>query len=652
MKRIFTFLTAIAFGSTTFGQVVFQSDLSSWAAGDPTDWMGSKTSIASSNVVEQTVGVNFGTSSASLVNDTGSHKRFTTQPVTVVPGETYEIKMWVAASMGDLRTNFYDLTNASYGSYNPYMDLATLSGGNQVMVSQTITIPAGCTSAEIILSLRNTDATTSGLGIGIILDSVSVSTLAVTYTPKTITQIQQTALPNGDSPELGNFIETSGVVTAVKSGAGYWIQDGEGAWTGVYVKDNTNTPSRGDSVTVQGQVAENFGATQIENVANYTLNPAPTVIPNPFAATTVQMQTMEEYEGVLMVVANAECTNANTSTNFGMWVVNDNPSMPNDSLLVDDDLFAYVPTVGTVYGITGIGHYSYSNRKILPRDINDIAGAVAPGNKAIYDIQYTTATNGDSPELGNVVTTSGIVTGVFQIGSAAGTFFIQDGSGAWNGIYVYESGTTVALGDSVVVTGTVMEFNSLTEIGSVTNVTIASSGNNMPAPVTVTGADYADEMYEGVLVKVLSTKNTVVTDQYGVWTLNDGANILIDDDCMPASYTSTVGNYYDVTGVRHLSFGENKIYPRDEAMDIVITGYNSLTENSSNISIYPNPATSNVTVKGVNGTVELYSISGEKVYSNVVNGTLIVDVENLSNGVYFIKVTENNVISTYKLIVE
>jgi hypothetical protein len=457
MKRIFTFLTAIALGSVSFGQV-FQSDLSSWVGGDPTDWMGTKTNIASSNVVEQTIGVNFGTSSASLINDTGAHKRFTTQAVNVVAGETYEIKMWVTASMGDLRTGFYDLTNASYSTYNPYMDLATLSGGNQVMVSQTVTMPAGCTSAEFILSLRNTDPSTSGAPffIGIILDSVSIT---------------------------------------------------------------STTP----------------------------------------------------------------------------------------------------PVI------------AYSS---------------------IYDIQYTTDASGDSPLKDSIRQTSGIVTGVFQIGSNAGRYFIQDGPGAWNGIYVYDNANTVALGDSVVVTGTVQEYNTLTELGYVSSVTVVSSGNAMPAAVDVTGATYSDEMYEGVLVRVVDGENTVANDQYGVWILNDGSDILIDDDCMPAQYVSTVGNHYSVIGVRHLSYGENKIYPRDEATDITITGYASINENKSNVSIYPNPATSNVTVKGVNGQVEVYSISGAKVYSNVINGTLLINVEDLTNGVYFIKVTENNGTSTYKLIVE
>lgn len=451
MKRVFTFLTAIAFGSTTFGQV-FQSDLSSWAAGDPIDWMGTTTNITSANVVEQTVGATYGTSVASLINTTTTHKRFTTQPVTVTPGQTYEIKIWAGANMGELRTNYYDVTNGAYGTYNPYMDLATLSGGTLVMLTQTVTIPAGCTSAEFILSLRGTDPATSGLGIGIIVDSVSVSQLAVSYTPKTISEIQMTTAPSGDSPELGNFVETAGVVTAVKTGQGYWIQDGEGAWSGVYVSDNTNTPTRGDSVTVQGQVGENFGATQIENVANYTLNSAPAVIPNPFVVTSVDVQTMEEYEGVLLVVNNAECTNANAG--FGMWVINSNPSNPNDSLLVDDDLFSYTSTLVETYNITGIGHYSYSNYKLLPRDVNDI----------------------------------------------------------------------------------------------------------------------------------------------------------------------------------------------------IVLGYNTIKD--LNVSIYPNPATTNVTVKGLNGTVEVYTISGEKVYTNTINGTLIMNVEDYTTGIYFIKVTENNTTATYKLIVE
>jgi len=282
-------------------------------------------------------------------------------------------------------------------------------------------------------------------------------------------------------------------------------------------------------------------------------------------------------------------------------------------------------------------------------------GTVAPPPTitSIYDIQFTTATSGDSPELGNILTTRGVVTGVFQIGSGAGTFFIQDGDGAWNGIYVYESATTVAVGDSVFVTGKVLEFNNLTEIGSVTDITIINSGNTLPTPATVTGTTYANEDYEGVLVTIVDGINTLVTDGFGVWTVNDGANALIDDDCMAASFTSTLGNAYTVIGVSHLSFGEYKIYPRNQVNDIVTTGFASIEENNTNYSIFPNPATDNVTISGIeNGTVTVYAVTGEVVYGGKVNGTISINLEDLNTGIYMIEVIENDVKSNFKLVVE
>ena len=180
-KKIFTFLLVVCVGTLSFAQTVFQSNLSSWAAGNPTDWMGTATNIASANVVEQTFGATYGTSMASLINATTTHKRFTTLPVTVTPGETYLIEMWVACqTSGELRTNYYDATNAVYGSYNSYIDVAATSAGNLVLVSQTVTLPAGCTSAEFILSLRNTDPATAGspFFIGILVDSVAITVSA------------------------------------------------------------------------------------------------------------------------------------------------------------------------------------------------------------------------------------------------------------------------------------------------------------------------------------------------------------------------------------------------------------------------------------------------------------------------------------------
>ena len=159
MNKFYTLLLTLSVGAMSFGQVAFESNLSDWDGGNPTDWMGSKTSIAPANVIENMIGVEYGTSSARLVNADAGHKRFTTMNVSVLAGESYEIKMWIAGSDGcELRTAFYDATADSYGSYNDYIDVFAETGGDLSMVSQVVTIPDGCATGEFILSLRNTDA--------------------------------------------------------------------------------------------------------------------------------------------------------------------------------------------------------------------------------------------------------------------------------------------------------------------------------------------------------------------------------------------------------------------------------------------------------------------------------------------------------------
>ncbi|WP_055534115.1 endonuclease/exonuclease/phosphatase family protein [Streptomyces graminilatus] len=114
----------------------------------------------------------------------------------------------------------------------------------------------------------------------------------------------------------------------------------------------------------------------------------------------------------------------------------------------------------------------------------------------IHDIQGTTRL---SPLAGQKVTdVAGIVTGVRTYGSSKG-FWIQDTApdadpATSEGVFVFTSSKpTVAVGDSVTVTGTVSEFvpggatsgnQTVTEIVKPT-VTVVSSGNPVPAPVVV-----------------------------------------------------------------------------------------------------------------------------------------------------------------------
>ncbi|MFD4673030.1 endonuclease/exonuclease/phosphatase family protein [Lentzea sp. NPDC058450] len=119
-----------------------------------------------------------------------------------------------------------------------------------------------------------------------------------------------------------------------------------------------------------------------------------------------------------------------------------------------------------------------------------------PGDKRIRDIQGVTRV---SPLVGQKVTNvPGVVTGTRATGDRG--FWIQDTAPdndprTSEGVFVYTGGTapTVAVGDSVVVSGTIAEYRpggetgsnqTLTEITTPTTITV-SKGNPVPAPVVV-----------------------------------------------------------------------------------------------------------------------------------------------------------------------
>lgn len=372
MKKIFTLLVAASFGTLAIGQTVFQSDLSSWDAnGNPSDWFGTKTNIAQSAVTEVATGANYGSSMAQVVNTGSGHKRFTTIPTEVVAGTTYDIKIWVAGLAGDLRTNYYDITNDAYGSYNSY---ASIVSASQTIVTQTVTIPALCDSAQFILSLRNTDAN------GILIDSVSITSgSAPVATPYSIYDIQYTTATPADSPHNTEFVETSGVVTAVQYN-GYYLQDGNGAWNGVFVLDYNNNPSIGDDVTISGTVDEYYEFTTVKNISAYNATAGGT-LPNATDLSTANAND-EQYEGVLVSVSSANCTADTVGSSNGEWTVNDG----SGDLIIDDKMFDFGPTVSVDYDITGVLDYSFSEYKLLPRTASDVSistGITEFGNIAV-----------------------------------------------------------------------------------------------------------------------------------------------------------------------------------------------------------------------------------------------------------------------------
>ena len=381
MKKIYNlFLGLIVAGTVANAQVVFQSNLSSWSGGLPTDWMGSSTNATASNITEVSAEL-YGTSAAALKNTTTTHKRFSTPTIDVTPSGTYEVKMWVKASAGELRTGYYNVSTSAYGTYNSYEMLATTSAGSLVMITQTITLTATCDSAQFILSFRSTDGVTD-----IIVDSVAISSSTPPVgTPVTINQIQNTTTPPFDSPYMGQLVETSGIVTATQFN-GYYIQDGNGAYNGVFVLDYVNDPTIGDNITITGTVDEYFNYTTIENPSVYSVNSSGNTLPTAITLSTLAVND-EQYEGVLVKVMGATCTADTATSGNGEWTINDG----SGALIVDNKMFSYNAIVSTIYNVTGVVDYSFNNFKLLPRDVNDVQ--IATSVEEINDVKVSVYPN-------------------------------------------------------------------------------------------------------------------------------------------------------------------------------------------------------------------------------------------------------------------
>ncbi|WP_328897095.1 endonuclease/exonuclease/phosphatase family protein [Streptomyces sp. NBC_00236] len=227
------------------------------------------------------------------------------------------------------------------------------------------------------------------------------------------------------------------------------------------------------------------------------------------------------------------------------------------------DLAAAPPTPVNAAGLTSGGG----------TDPGDPGNPTEPGTVRVHDIQGTTRV---SPLDGKAVTgVPGIVTAVRTTGSKG--FWIQDAAPdadprTGEGVFVYTGSTApaVAVGDSVLVSGTVDEYypsattQSITEI-TAPRTTVLSSGNALPAPVVLDAASvpdayvpsaggasidalplepstYALDLYEsleGTRVQIADTRVTGATTSYDeIWvTVEPKQNPTVRGGTLYSSYT-------------------------------------------------------------------------------------------------------------------
>ncbi|PCJ77851.1 MAG: hypothetical protein COA57_16485 [Flavobacteriales bacterium] len=224
------------------------------------------------------------------------------------------------------------------------------------------------------------------------VDDIIIDETGTTGAPSvTVYDIQYTTAPTPNSPHNGQVVITKGIVTAYSTYAhptdpskdyrGYFMQDGDSAWSGIWVLDtvNFNSVAAGDSVLIRGKVNEFFGYTRIEEVDSFAMlstgNPEPATL----VLSTLDAND-EKYEGVLVEVLNATCDSV---LGFGEWKVDDG----SGDVTIDDLMYGFqTPVVGGQYNVAGCMFYSFSKRQLLPRKPSDVdfASGISEARKSDF----------------------------------------------------------------------------------------------------------------------------------------------------------------------------------------------------------------------------------------------------------------------------
>jgi hypothetical protein len=169
------------------------------------------------------------------------------------------------------------------------------------------------------------------------------------------------------TPLEGETVIVEATVTAIAAGEGFFMQDANAAWSGIWVEYSDVSSlgiQIGNGVWVKGTATEVANVTSIINAEVMIIAPMLTVMPVEVASPSAIDDEM--YESVLTHVVGARATAAESN---GEWTIYYEAS---DDATVNDWLFGYEPTEGLYYSVTGVVNGRLDNFRLEPRMNDDI----------------------------------------------------------------------------------------------------------------------------------------------------------------------------------------------------------------------------------------------------------------------------------------
>lgn len=324
--------------------------------------------------------------------------------------------------------------------------------------------------------------------------------------------------------------------------------------------------------------------------------------------------------------------------------------------------------------ITGAGTFNSSGVKAIVAGAMDTACTVAnytPMAQGAYNATHAlTTSNPDTGLPGNDV----FAPFTFEVvGTSQGSFDaiyardnVQAGvmSNSWNSGEGYESGNIFDIVTPTSLDKIDVHIHSATQEGALIFVKLYSIDAATGDFILMDQSDYyeilAADLDAVVTLPLLNGANALAAESYLVVVGTDGDGGATNDLVTATSGDSAPQTtfYYDATDATWYYSTRTPMV----RMNFKTSGLEE-AENVSKMSVYPNPAVNEATVSfALNNAsdvmVNVTDLSGKVVYStslgNAAAGTnsVAVNTSSLSNGIYMVNVSTNEVVSTQKLVIK
>jgi len=445
---------------------------------------------------------------------------------------------------------------------------------------------------------------------------------------------------------------------------------------------NGYNPKIGDSVIVRGTIVQQYGLIILASDSIRMLQKGNTLTP-PKSTTAAITKDMESYLLTLNNVRiinpkNWDTTNLNNYQMFEVKIANNTDTFFMD-IAKSTNLFKMAAMIGN-FKVTGVvGEYNPATSKtpydghytIIPRGSFDIVQTKTPTYKIGQIKPYNTNT-GVADSVGVGCYTKGVVQSGILTDTGTAAFAIADNTGAITVANVYNITYSPAIGDSIMMLGTVNQAGGLT-IFVPDSIRLLNPGNKILSPVMISALDENNEsalitLPGCTMVDPNQWDNKLPANKYGFnvqFTKGTDTIIVHITDNAPALYNLPYAQKplgkVDITGIElqktklaTAPFANYYIVPRMVSDFGVNSSITPMEGSNNTVTVYPNPVQNNLEVNSSSRIDKLIltDMTCRIIISIEEAGStqLKLDLGNLKPGVYMLQVYDEKGVSNQRIV--